>query len=146
MRTVIKNGHVINAWQRSEADVVVSDGRIEAVIERNGGSGVFVGSSDVVIDATDCLVIPGGVDAHVHMQLDTGKTVSSDTFFTGSVAAACGGTTTILDFAEQRAGGNVFWPVLRAAMPRQNRNVLWIGDFIRFSVESMLSHLLTRAH
>lgn len=107
MRTVIKNGHVINAWQRSEADVVVSDGRIEAVIERNGGPGVLVGSSDVVIDATDCLVIPGGVDAHVHMQLDTGTTVSSDTFFTGSVAAACGGTTTILDFAEQRAGGNV---------------------------------------
>ena len=53
------------------------------------------------------MVIPGAVDAHVHMQLDTGSTVSSDTFETGTIAAAFGGTTTIVDFAEQRTGGNV---------------------------------------
>jgi dihydropyrimidinase len=60
-----------------------------------------------VIDAAGCLVVPGGVDAHVHMQLDTGTTVSSDTFLSGSTAAAHGGTTTIIDFSEQRTGGNV---------------------------------------
>jgi dihydropyrimidinase len=52
-------------------------------------------------------VIPGAVDPHVHMQLDTGSTVSSDTFESGTIAAAHGGTTTIVDFAEQRTGGNV---------------------------------------
>jgi dihydropyrimidinase len=60
-----------------------------------------------VVNAAGCYVIPGAVDPHVHMQLDTGSTVSSDTFESGTIAAAHGGTTTIVDFAEQRTGGNV---------------------------------------
>ena len=51
------------------------------------------------IDATDCYVIPGGVDNHVHLQLPMGDLVSADSFSTGTIAAACGGTTTIIDFA-----------------------------------------------
>jgi dihydropyrimidinase len=104
MRTLIANGTVVTATYRREADVLVDGERIEAVFDRGQTpSGLDVKS----IDATDCFVIPGGVDAHVHMQLDTGATSSSDTFETGSIAAAHGGTTTIVDFAEQRAGGNV---------------------------------------
>lgn len=106
MRTVIVNGTVIHATGREESDVAVENGRIEAVTPRTAG-GIATGPNDTVIDARGCFVIPGGVDAHVHMQLDTGTTSSSDTFESGSIAAAHGGTTTIIDFAEQRAGGNV---------------------------------------
>jgi dihydropyrimidinase len=57
-----------------------------------------------IIDATGKYVIPGGVDAHTHMELPFGGTFASDTFSTGTRAAAFGGTTTIIDFAVQRTG------------------------------------------
>lgn len=94
----------MTATHRRDADVLVDGERIEAVFDPGQTP---VGLDARVIDASGCFVIPGGVDAHVHMQLDTGATSSSDTFETGSIAAAHGGTTTIIDFAEQRAGGNV---------------------------------------
>ena len=106
MRTLIVNGTVINADGQTEADVAVVDERISQIVPRSGG-GIVPGPDDLVIDASGCYVIPGGVDAHVHMELDTGSTVSSDSFTSGSIAAAHGGTTTIIDFAEQRTGGNV---------------------------------------
>ena len=106
MRTVIINGTVINADGRAEADVSLENGLIASVRPRASG-GITPGPDDTVIDASGCFVVPGGVDAHVHMQLDTGTMSSSDTFETGTIAAAHGGTTTIIDFAEQRAGGNV---------------------------------------
>ena len=60
--------------------------------------------ADVVVDAADKLVIPGGIDPHTHMELPFGGTSSSDDFFTGTRAAAFGGTTTIIDFAVQNKG------------------------------------------
>ena len=106
MRTLIVNGTVVNADGRTESDVAIENGRILSVVPRSAG-GISAGPDDHVIDAAGCLVIPGGVDAHVHMQLDTGTMVSSDSFLSGTTAAAHGGTTTIIDFSEQRAGGNV---------------------------------------
>ncbi len=106
MRTIIVNGTVVNADRRVEADVAVDGESIVAVVPRANG-GIEPQPDDQVIDAHGCLVVPGGVDPHVHMQLDTGATVSSDSFMSGSIAAAHGGTTTMIDFAEQRAGGNV---------------------------------------
>lgn len=104
VRTFITGGTVVRATGRSESDVICESGRVSEVVPRGT---VSPAPGDTVVDATGCYVIPGAVDAHVHMQLDTGSTVSSDTFATGTVAAAFGGTTTIVDFAEQRAGGNV---------------------------------------
>ncbi|MFM8625421.1 MAG: dihydropyrimidinase [Actinomycetota bacterium] len=104
MRTFVVNGTVVNSDGRSDSDVVVEDGRISAVVPRGS---VSPAERDTVIDATGMLVVPGGVDPHVHMQLDIGTTVSSDTFESGTIAAAHGGTTTIIDFAEQRTGGSV---------------------------------------
>lgn len=106
MRTIVVNGTVINAEGRVAADVVIEGERIVSVVPRSANA-VGAGPNDTVIDAAGCFVIPGGVDAHVHMQLDTGTTVSSDTFESGTIAAAHGGTTTIIDFAEQRLGGQV---------------------------------------
>ena len=60
-----------------------------------------------MIDATGKYVIPGGIDAHTHMELPFGGTAASDTFETGTRAAAWGGTTTIIDFAVQRYGERV---------------------------------------
>jgi len=111
MRTRIVNGTVVNATERIDADVVVDGESIVAVLPRAGAAAGTGTEGDpggeLILDAGGCYVVPGGVDAHVHMQLDTGTTSSSDTFLSGTVAAAHGGTTTIVDFAEQRAGGNV---------------------------------------
>ena len=100
------NGTVINAEGRVAADVVIEGERIVSVVPRSANA-LVPGPDDTVIDAAGCFVIPGGVDAHVHMQLDTGTMVSSDSFESGTIAAAHGGTTTIIDFSEQRVGGKV---------------------------------------
>ena len=65
------------------------------------------GNVDQVVDATGKYVIPGGIDPHTHMELPFGGTAASDTFETGTRAAAWGGTTTIIDFAVQRYGERV---------------------------------------
>lgn len=106
MRTLVLNGTVINADGRVDADIAIDGERIVSIVPRAAG-GITASDQDHVVDATNCFVVPGGVDAHVHMQLDTGTMSSSDTFETGTIAAAHGGTTTIIDFAEQRLGGNV---------------------------------------
>ncbi len=71
--------------------------------------------ADLVIDATEKLVIPGGIDPHTHMELPFGGTQASDDFFTGTRAAAYGGTTTIIDFAVQNKGESMIraWTMAR---------------------------------
>jgi dihydropyrimidinase len=92
MKTIIKNGTVVTASEKYEADVLVEDGVISAV-------GRGLNASDV-IDASGLLVLPGAIDVHTHMEMPVGGTRSTDDFYTGTIAAACGGTTTILDFVE----------------------------------------------
>ncbi|CAM5607340.1 D-hydantoinase [Streptomyces xanthochromogenes] len=102
-RTLIQGGLVITAADETHADLLIEDGRIAAVAAH--ASTVAQGwTADRVIDATDRYVIPGGVDAHTHMELPFGGTFASDTFETGTRAAAWGGTTTIVDFAVQSQG------------------------------------------
>ncbi|MCQ4079386.1 dihydropyrimidinase [Streptomyces sp. RB6PN25] len=85
------------------ADVLIEGERVVALATT--GSAVAEGwSAQTVIDASGKYVIPGGVDAHTHMELPFGGTYASDTFETGSRAAAWGGTTTIVDFAVQSVG------------------------------------------
>ncbi|EYR63942.1 phenylhydantoinase [Actinotalea ferrariae CF5-4] len=109
MKTLIRGGTVVNATGRHAADVLI-DGETIAAVLAPGSTllGFDVAANvDRVIDATDRYVIPGGIDAHTHMELPFGGTAASDTFETGTRAAAWGGTTTIVDFAVQRAGERV---------------------------------------
>src|SRR5919202_3104452 len=98
MRTLIRNGRVVTAVDDYKADVLI-DGETVSLI----GAKLDV-EADVVIDAEGRLVIPGGIDPHTHMELPFGGTESSDDFRTGTIAAAHGGTTTIIDFAVQYKG------------------------------------------
>ncbi|MEV6670195.1 dihydropyrimidinase [Streptomyces sp. NPDC051162] len=103
-RTAIRGGLVITAAEETTADVLVEDGRIAALATPD--SAFAQGwTADRTLDATGKYVIPGGVDAHTHFEFPFGGTASSDTFGTGTRAAAWGGTTTVVDFAVQPRGG-----------------------------------------
>ncbi len=86
---IIKNGNVVMPDGCIKADISIKNG----VIEDIGNN--FTG--DNAIDASDRYVLPGGIDVHTHFDLDVGIAVAQDDFYTGTVAAACGGTTTIVD-------------------------------------------------
>lgn len=102
-RTLIRGGLVITAAEETHADVLIEDGRI-AALAAHGSGAAEAWTADRVFDATHKYVIPGGVDAHTHMDFPFGGTFSSDDFETGTRAAAWGGTTTIVDFAVQSRG------------------------------------------
>jgi len=101
MRTLISGGTVVTAEGSSIADVLIDGETIVAVGQGAELSGATV---DRTIDARGKLVIPGGIDVHTHMELPFGGTFAKDTFFTGTRAAAFGGTTSIVDFAVQSRG------------------------------------------
>src|SRR6188768_2345124 len=105
-RIVIKNGTVVHPTGRVLNDVLIDGETIAAV----GAPGFFASAeegADKVVDAQGKYVVPGGIDVHTHMELPFGGTFASDTFETGTTAAAWGGVTTIVDMAVQRTGENV---------------------------------------
>lgn len=99
MTTLITGGTVVSATGRTTADVLVEGEKIAALLAP--GTADLLGIQAETIDATAKYVIPGGVDAHTHMEMPFGGTFASDTFETGTRAAAWGGTTTIIDFVVQ---------------------------------------------
>src|SRR5438128_10033057 len=101
MKILIRNGHVVTAVDSYTADILV-DG--SAVVLLGKYLQKISDALDKTVDATNKLVIPGGIDPHTHMDLPFGGTSSSDDFESGTRAAAFGGTTTIIDFAVQYHG------------------------------------------
>jgi dihydropyrimidinase len=94
--TVVKNGLLISGHGTVKADIGITGERIAAVgLELEG---------ERTVDASGCLVIPGGVDPHVHLQMPLAGRTSADSFETGTRAAICGGTTTIIDFVTPEPG------------------------------------------
>jgi dihydropyrimidinase len=98
MKKVIRGGTVVTAADTYRADVLIEGERVTAIgseLEANGAE---------EIDATGCYVLPGGIDPHTHLDMPFGGTVTADDFFTGTKAAAFGGTTTIIDFCLTKKG------------------------------------------
>jgi len=93
---IIRNGLIINSDGIVNADLAIQAGQIAAI-----GLGL---AGRRVIDADGCYVIPGAIDPHVHLQMPLAGRASSDSFRTGTIAAACGGTTTVIDFVEPQPG------------------------------------------
>jgi dihydropyrimidinase len=98
MAILIKHGTVVNADGQRKADVLFAGETIQKVAPDLPAPG------HTVIDATGLLVMPGGVDVHTHLDMPFGGTVSADDYQTGTIAAAVGGTTTVIDFALQSRG------------------------------------------
>ena len=96
---LIRGGTVVTSQGALEADLLVQGQYIKAV-----GQGLPVAHDTRVIDAAGCYVLPGVIDAHTHIALDTGIYRTPDDWFIGTRAAACGGVTAVVDFATQFAG------------------------------------------
>lgn len=97
---LIRGGRIITAVDDYIADILIKDGRIEAIAHHLSPDNIDTH------DAHGKLVLPGGVDVHTHMQFDLGTAQTVDTFETGTRSAAFGGTTTIIDFALQKQGAS----------------------------------------
>src|ERR1700678_3571085 len=97
--TVIRNGTIVTATDTYVADIGIAGERIAAI-----GVGLPVENAQRVIDANSMLVMPGGIDVHTHLDMPFGGTKSADDFESGTIAAAHGGTTTLIDFAIQYKG------------------------------------------
>jgi dihydropyrimidinase len=99
MALLIRNGTVVSADKTFAADVLIEGETIKEV-----RPGIAAEPIHEVLDATGMLLLPGGIDAHTHLDMPFGGTTSSDDFETGTRAAAIGGTTTLVDFAIQAKG------------------------------------------
>jgi dihydropyrimidinase len=95
---LVRNGRIVTAAESYDADLYVDGGRVALV-----GQGLSL-PADTVVDASGCLVLPGGVDVHTHLDMPAGDLRSADDFETGTRAAAFGGTTTVVDFATPEPG------------------------------------------
>ncbi|HSE63957.1 MAG TPA: dihydropyrimidinase [Thermoanaerobaculia bacterium] len=99
MKTLIRGGTVVTATDQYRGDVLIEDEKIAAI-----GTSFDGVTSDKTIDAAGKYVVPGGIDVHTHLDMPFGGTTSADDFESGTIAAAHGGTTSVVDFAIQYKG------------------------------------------
>ena len=99
MNILIKNGTIITSEKLQKADILIANGKISCI-----GDHLSIPDRKKLIDAAGKYIIPGGIDPHVHMHLPTPAGYSTDDFFSGSIAALYGGTTTLLDFVTPNKG------------------------------------------
>jgi dihydropyrimidinase len=97
--SVIRNGTIVTATDTFLSDVGISGGKISTI-----GLNLPVDGAGNVIEARGMMVMPGGIDVHTHLDMPFGGTMSADDFESGTIAAAYGGTTTLIDFAIQYKG------------------------------------------
>jgi len=109
--TLVRNGTIVTAADRYAGDIYIDKGVITYI-----GREISL-PADTIVDAAGKLVMPGGIDAHTHLDMPFGGTTSADDFESGTIAAAHGGTTTLVDFAIQGAGEGLY-PALENWMGR----------------------------
>jgi dihydropyrimidinase len=98
MLKLIKNGTVVTATDIYKAEILIEDGKITAI-----GTNLPTHGAEI-IDANGCYVFPGGIDPHTHLDMPFGGTITKDNFESGTIAAAFGGTTTVIDFCLTNKG------------------------------------------
>jgi dihydropyrimidinase len=98
MSKIIRNGTIVTATDTYVADILIENGKVTAI----GSHLTAVGTE--IVDASGCLVFPGGIDPHTHLDMPFGGTVTRDDFESGTIAAAFGGTTTVIDFCLTQKG------------------------------------------
>lgn len=98
MKKLIRNGIIVTATDTYQADILIENGKISTI-----GQDLSVAGAEV-IDAQGRYVFPGGIDPHTHLDMPFGGTVTRDDFETGTMAAAFGGTTTVIDFCLTNKG------------------------------------------
>jgi len=101
MSVLIRDGRIVTATDDYVADLYIED---ETIVMIGRSLGV---DADLVIDAAGKYVLPGAIDPHTHMEMPFGGTLSCDDFTSGTVSAAFGGTTTIVDFCMQQRGQSI---------------------------------------
>ncbi|MBO1514398.1 dihydropyrimidinase [Metabacillus bambusae] len=98
MLKLIKNGTIVTATDIYKAEILIEDGKITAI-----GTNLPTHGAEI-IDANGCYVFPGGIDPHTHLDMPFGGTITKDDFESGTIAAAFGGTTTVIDFCLSNKG------------------------------------------
>ncbi|HOD40320.1 MAG TPA: amidohydrolase family protein, partial [Candidatus Wallbacteria bacterium] len=99
MALIIKNGTIYTASDSYRADILAEGEKITRIADK-----ITAGSGDEVIDASGLEIYPGAIDAHTHLDMPYAKTSTADDFKSGTIAAACGGTTALIDFANPARG------------------------------------------
>ena len=128
---LIRGGDVVHSDGVRRADVRIAAGRIAAV-----APGLVSEPGDRLIDADGLLVLPGVIDAHTHLGLDTGKMATLDDFVSGSVSAAAGGVTTVMNFAPQNARQSLVAAVAAERTKAAGRSLIDYGLHVCVGVPS----------
>ena len=105
MNILIKNGRLVSAKKIENKEILITGDKIKSV--KDSFSKTELPSELEIIDAGSKYVMPGIIDAHTHYQLDSRETVTADRFYGGSVLAAYGGVTTIIDFSDHLSGKRI---------------------------------------
>jgi dihydropyrimidinase len=146
---LIKSGRLVTAERSFQADILIDGEKIWALGANLEKANVSI---EQVIDASGKLVMPGGVDPHVHLALPMFDTISSDDHYTGHKAAAFGGTTTVMDFVPQPEDGSLAdgiaeWHALaddKAAIDFSfHMNITRLDDTVAREIPSLLDHGIT---
>ena len=120
MELVIRNGTIVTAGEIAQADVGIEAGKVKLI-------GRGLGPAAKEIDATDKYLFPGGVDVHTHVDIELMGHHSVDDFYSGTVAAACGGVTTIIDYALPEPGQSIQASVEAWQKKAQDKTVIDYG-------------------
>ena len=131
MDLLIKNAKIVTPSDVFESNVGIENGKIASLSPnlRAGGANAF--------DAAGMIVVPGGIDAHTHMELPVMDTASADDFYSGTVAAACGGITTIIDFVDPKPGQTMLGALVDYRTRADQKVVIDYGLHMMFKGQSL---------
>ncbi|MBU2598216.1 MAG: amidohydrolase family protein, partial [Actinobacteria bacterium] len=116
-KLLIKNGNIVNSEKIEKADILIENEKIKEIGED------LTFKEGEIIDAEGNYIFPGVIDSHVHFQLPVKGTITADDFYTGTKAAACGGVTTIIDFAHPEKKGESLLKAVEKRISEAEGNV-----------------------